>query len=77
MITIQTYDIYDDKKYLPLSSCDISFLDQCLMLELNFDDKKCFLVSLYRSPSQSSDEFDDFCTKLDRTLEYVFNLDPQ
>ena len=39
--------------------------------------KKCFLISLYRSPSQSSDEFENFCLKFDKILEYVFNQNPQ
>ena len=65
------------KDYLPLRICDTSNIDEFLLLEMNFDNKKCFLISLYRSPSQSSDEFNDFCLKFDKTLEYVFNQNPQ
>ena len=65
------------KDYLPLRICDTSYIDEFLLLEMNFDNKKCFLISLYRSPSQSFDEFNDFCLKFDKTLEYVFNQNPQ
>ena len=65
------------KDYLPIKVCDISFIDECLLLEMNFDNKKCFLISLYRSPSQSSDEFNDFSVKFDKLLDYVFKQSPQ
>ena len=65
------------KDYLPIKICDILFLDECLLLEIIFDKKKCFLISLYRSPSQSSDEFNDFSAKFDKLLDNVFNQNPQ
>ena len=33
-------------------------LNECLVLEINIQNKKGFVISLYRSPNQSKDEFD-------------------
>ena len=42
-----------------------------------FKKKKCFFTSFYRSPSQTSDEFEDFCTDLNLFLSNMSNdLDP-
>ena len=42
---------------------DICTLDNCVVIEIRSQNEKCFLSSLYRSPSQSHDEFEDFCIK--------------
>ena len=46
----------------------ICTLDNCLVTEIRSQDEKCFLTCLYRSPSQSQDEFENFCTKFDILL---------
>ena len=38
--------------------------------------KKCFLTCLYRSPRQTSDEFEDFCTDLNLFLSNINDLNP-
>ena len=38
--------------------------------------KLCNFISLYRSPSQSSDEFEDFVYNLDLTLEALTQKNP-
>ena len=50
------------KKYLPLvKRDDISPLSECLVCEINVKKSKCFITCVYRSPSQSLEEFNDFC----------------
>ena len=38
--------------------------------------KKCFFPCLYRSPSQTSDEFEDFCIDLNLFLSNINDLNP-
>ena len=38
---------------------NIGYLNECLTLEITVGDKTCNFVVLYRSPSQSHDEFDN------------------
>ena len=47
---------------------DICTLDNCLIHSQN---EKCFLTCLYRSPSQSQDEFENFCTNFDILLSQI------
>ena len=32
------------KNYLPLQICDVSFLDECILLQMKFDEKECFFI---------------------------------
>ena len=45
------------KNYLPLRVLNISYLIECLNVELKIGDKSCTFIALYRSPSQSQDDF--------------------
>ena len=54
------------KEHIPLIKRDgICILGNCLVAEIFSQGEKCFLICIYCSPSQSCDEFDDFCTKFD------------
>ena len=48
------------KIYLPLRVLNISYLKGCLNFELKIENKSCNFIALYRSPSQSQDNFDAF-----------------
>ena len=51
------------KEYLPiLRRNDLCSLPECLITEIRMGKKKWFSTCLYRSPGQSSDEFDTFCS---------------
>ena len=50
---------------------DICTLDNCLVTEIRSQNEKCFLTCLYRSPSQSRDEFENFCIKFDILLSQI------
>ena len=48
------------KTCLPLRVLDIEYLNECINFELKVGDKLCTFVDLYRSPSQSQDNFQTF-----------------
>mgnify|MGYP001793479390 CR=1 FL=1 len=41
------------------------------MCEISYENKKCFIISLYRSPSQNADEFQNFLKELESILESI------
>ena len=60
------------KEHIPLiKRDDVCTLDNCLMTEICSQGEKSFLTCIYRSPSQSRDEFDNFCTKFDLLLSNI------
>ena len=59
------------KDTLPIRFLNITNLTECLICEILYDHKKCFVVSLYRSPSQSPVEFDDFIAKFEGIIDYI------
>ena len=57
------------KEHIPiLRRGDLRNLPKCLVTEIKMGKKKCFFTCLYRSPSQSSDEFDKFCSNFNLFL---------
>ena len=64
------------RETLPLKVLNIYQLTECLVLEIVCENKKCILACLYRSPSQSSDEFDTFLIKFEDMIELIFDFDP-
>ena len=42
---------------LPVKTIQINYLPVCQVCEVNYENKKIFIVTLYRSPSQINDEF--------------------
>ena len=57
------------KNYLPLRVLNLSYLKECLNLELKIGDKSCNFIALYRSPSKSQDDFETFFDNFEMTLE--------
>ena len=53
---------------------DLCQLHECLVTEMRIGKKKCFFTCLYRSPSQTSDEFEDFYTDLNLFLSNINDL---
>ena len=65
------------KNYLPLiERPDITCLNECSVCELRFGNKKCFITLLYRSPSQTPDEFSVFKRDLEETIININNNSP-
>ena len=50
-------------------------LHECLSLSWELE-KKCFFTWLYGFPSQTFDEFEDFCTELKLFLSNISDLNP-
>ena len=60
------------KEHITLISHDnLCTLDNCLVTEIRSQNEKCFLTCAYRSPSQSEEEFEIFCTKFDILLSQI------
>ena len=60
------------KEHLPLvNRTDLSFVNECLVGEINYKNSKCFVSCFYRSPSQTEDEFDDFISGFERTCSSI------
>ena len=53
-----------------------SYLKECLILEVCINNKKGYVISLYRSPSQATDEFDLFMLNLESLLADISNRHP-
>ena len=52
------------KESLPVKCFSNSYLKECLILEVSINNERGYAVSLYRSLSQTSYEFDSFITNL-------------
>ena len=59
------------KETLPIKICNINNLSECLLCEISFNNQKCFIKSLYRAPSQSSDEFNIFLKELEVIIDNI------
>ena len=51
-------------------------LNECLVLEINIQNKKGFVMSLYRSPHQSKDEFDQFPLNFEQLISDRLSRNP-
>ena len=57
------------KNFLPSRVLSSQYLQECINFELNIGGKICNFISLYRSPSQTQDEFEKFIDNLELNLE--------
>ena len=55
---------------------DIQYLNECINFELKIGDKLCTFVALYRSPSQSLDNFETFIDNFELNLETLSRKNP-
>ena len=53
-----------------------SYLKECLILDVSINNKRGYVVSLYRSPSQTPDEFDSFITNLEKVVVDISRINP-
>ena len=53
-----------------------SYLKEYLILEVSINNKRGYVVSLYRSPSQASDEFDSFLANLEKIVVNISRSNP-
>ena len=64
------------KDSLPLKILSVSDLSECLAIEVAYESKKCVFISLYRSPSQDSDDFESFLIKFEHLIDNAISSDP-
>ena len=64
------------RETLPVKIIQLNYLPECLVCEIDYDNKKIFIVTLYRSPSQSSDEFDDFLRSFEGIIDNINQCNP-
>ena len=65
------------KEHIPLiCKQKLTSLDECLVCELKIGNKKCFITVIYRSPSQSHEEFGRFKTGWENTILNINNDNP-
>ena len=64
------------KSSLALRLIDAHYLQECLIFETLIGGKSCNFISLYRSPSQSSDSFEEFADNLQLSLDKISNQNP-
>ena len=55
---------------------DISLLNECLVCEIKSGRTKCFINSLYRSPNQTKQEYNQFLVNLDTTCSNIAKENP-
>ena len=63
------------RETLPVKIVQLNYLPECLVCEINYN-KKIFIVTLYRSPSQSTDEFDEFLRGFEDETDYINQCNP-
>ena len=51
-------------------------MQECINFEIKIADKTCNFISLYRSPSQSKDEFESFADNLELNLDSIALRNP-
>ena len=64
------------KDFLPIKVNSISSLKECLNFSLSVYGKQSNITLIYRSPSQSSKEFDKFLSNFEFLLHYIANRNP-
>ena len=64
------------KNSLALGLTDVPHLQECLIFEILICEKLCNFISLYQSPSQSSDSFEEFADNLQLSLDKISNQNP-
>ena len=64
------------KNFLHLRVLSIQYLQEYINFELNIGGKICNFISLYRSPSQTQDEFKKFIDNLELNLETLCQNNP-
>ena len=61
---------------LPLRVLNISYLSECITFEISIGNRVCCFINLYRSPSQTRDEFQTFKSNLKLNLDALLCGNP-
>ena len=55
---------------------DVNYLSKSILFQLQIGSKICNFISLYRSPSQTADNFDSFLDNLKLNLDEMTDSNP-
>ena len=58
-------------KPFTLKILDIKYLQEGIVVQVLIENKLCNFISIYRSPTQPTDSFDQFVDSLELTLDEV------
>ena len=61
------------RESLPVRCPSNAYLQECLILEFSINNKKGYVVSLYRSPSKTPDEFDSFINNFEKLIIDIYS----
>ena len=64
------------KNILPFKIINIKYLQECVTFEVRVGRKCCKFICLYRSPSQTNEEFESFLKKFELTLDKIHDDNP-
>ena len=64
------------KESLPVSCLPNPYLKECLIFEVSINNNRGYVVSMYRSPSQTSDGFNLFTTNLEKLVVNISSSNP-
>ena len=64
------------KESLPVSCLPNPYLKECLISEVCINNKRGYVVSMYRSPSQISDDFNSFTNNLEKLVINISSTSP-
>ena len=64
------------KEHLAVRPVDPLNLNECFVLEINILNKKGYVISLYRSPSQSKDDLDQFLLNFEQLISDRMSQSP-
>ena len=64
------------KESMPVSCLPNPYLKECLIFEVSINNKRGYVISMCRSPSQTSDDFNSFTTNLEKLVINISSTDP-
>ena len=64
------------KASLPDKCLPNSYLKECLIFEVSINNKKVYVVSMFHSPSQTSNGLNSFTTNLEKLLSNISSTNP-
>ena len=64
------------KSCLPICILNTSILNECVALSIEHDKKEIIFLSVYRSPSQSPDEFNKFLQNFENIIQNFYSKQP-
>ena len=64
------------KESLSVRVINIPYIKEALLLQMNYNNKKVIISAIYRSPSQSTDEFESFLLNFEQLLDDVSQCRP-